>query len=858
VSNGKLKKKFVMSQLAHIASRSAVALVVINFLCATLTAQAQTRITRDADCQVTIVVPLEIYGPRASQELADQWKKSIESAWNGPTAEIARQIAVSEGLNDRAADDHDKIIEKYHEYLKKIGGDSNCATANCCKICVKVDIKYRQLDDPPSPGRHQIKVVAAHYGEMENGILKVKWYRSHVMRADGKTIESNLKSVSSGTWVNQAGWPPEAHEVGHLMGLADEYDDIGTDENGNPIGRAHEGHEDDLMANAWGWPTLAEYVQILGFAGLKIDCCKYPALTDQMVNDAIRKLVDAEVACDIDAIVKNLEHVRAYRDAIMNGPMQMEARIALIANGRLDRINEQIEHAEKKLRDCRLVENSKLAISQSSEVAKKCDGVAIQRLIRDLELYKTNLDKALQIENSYELMQQADQALWRLRTALKNCPPSQARLRFGTGFPLPVGISYSPIRVATDGGKWCTYGIGSGAPRQIVPVDDKGNPIVPSGATYVSNDRPPGDRAQQAASNAAATSSEVKVAPGDSVLKYVDTGEGKPAAKPGETKIAQPKQPNGEMKTITATDAPANPTNVPPQTTETPSAPATPQTTETPSAPATPQTTETPSAPTTTLTTEAPSTPATTPTTETPSAPAGTPTQTTETPPATTNTPDSTIHITLIVKATEEAKERGRQASSETGQRIEVAMLLPPNKSDLPGLHRTDTAQNNNLDDGYDGDSYKCVMPCTLGVAQKDLPHLAMSSLLKGTSSRNFRIEFDPPKSDGRVVEITDHGSIPDLSKGLPAGVIVTGVPIVIGNQVYLRLSSQIPADLKFPLDEKLSRLLGRKVVIDYCFDVQPGPPDGMQPRSFSALNHQLPDATVVLDRGVGVTGGPQ
>src|SRR5262249_49799892 len=81
-------------RFSHIASCLLVAAAVMSWSGA---APAQTSITKDGDCAYTIHVPLEIYGPNATPELAARWKRNIEAKWNGPTEEMVRKMYGGEG-----------------------------------------------------------------------------------------------------------------------------------------------------------------------------------------------------------------------------------------------------------------------------------------------------------------------------------------------------------------------------------------------------------------------------------------------------------------------------------------------------------------------------------------------------------------------------------------------------------------------------------------------------------------------------------------------------------------------------------------------------------------------------------------
>src|SRR5436190_24136764 len=117
-----------------------VALMAISALhFVDIQSSAQTVVTKDGDCEFTIHIPLEIYGPNATPELADRWKKNIEGAWNGPTEELVRNFYDSAGHRDEPLPVMDKnwrdrFKSQYEDMLTTVGDLSSAANVNCCKI----------------------------------------------------------------------------------------------------------------------------------------------------------------------------------------------------------------------------------------------------------------------------------------------------------------------------------------------------------------------------------------------------------------------------------------------------------------------------------------------------------------------------------------------------------------------------------------------------------------------------------------------------------------------------------------------------------------------------------------------------
>ncbi len=324
-------------------------------------ARAQTAITRAAECEVTIVVPIEIHGRRATPELADRWKKQIEAVWNGPTEEMVKEMAeyVDVLSKDHLLWDRDNLNQAYRDFLQSMGVNANCAMVNCCRICIRVDIRIRRPDDAPRPGYHQVEVHAAHEGKWSTagqipvigeyvGEFESEWFRSYVhWGAEGSGAPLNGATTGS-KWADEPDDPAWAHEVGHLMGLDDDYTDV-KDANGKVTGSepkpGHDGH--DLMASSQAWPEEDAFRRILAKKGLDINCCKDPAGVTEVTNKLVLDARNAAAACDRDMIQRMILELQAQRANIGKENIVLAVKFELVQS-----INATLALLEKALLDC--------------------------------------------------------------------------------------------------------------------------------------------------------------------------------------------------------------------------------------------------------------------------------------------------------------------------------------------------------------------------------------------------------------------------------------------------------------------------------------------------------------------------
>jgi len=89
------------------------------------------------------------------------------------------------------------------------------------------------------------------------------------------------------------------------------------------------------------------------------------------------------------------------------------------------------------------------------------------------------------------------------------------------------------------------------------------------------------------------------------------------------------------------------------------------------------------------------------------------------------------------------------------------------------------------------------------------------------------------------------------VKAGTPAGADVTYEEFSIGDRTFIRLVYEQAYGLDHDFDEQLKPVFGESYEEDYCRDKQPGPPLGMKPPSFSALNHDLPENTIKFGAAV-------
>ena len=343
------------------------------------------------------------------------------------------------------------------------------------------------------------------------------------------------------------------------------------------------------------------------------------------------------------------------------------------------------------------------------------------------------------------------------------------------------------ISTGTDGETWCTYGDGNGEETSIALTDENGVSVDELIETL------------------------------DSELEQVATLlESMPPAPP---------------ETPRPTEDVTTPSEQPPVTETVPEKPTTP--------PETPTTTE--------KVPEQPTTPPETPPTA--EKPPEKPTTPPETPPVTENVPEeptSEIPDTIFVKAKEEVLEGHPPGNPIENQ---VVKLFPPEEPALPGTGETKEAS----DTGFDKDPVECMTgaagDCEMQIPPEDRAEYDLPDT--GEIPAHYRADYDLPKDSGGVAETTGKPGEPDVTKGTPDGAEVATEAFNIGERSFIRFVYEQVFGLDHNFEEQFKPLFGDAYEEDYCRDKQPGPPLGNHPPSYSALNRDLPQATIKFGQAV-------
>jgi len=243
----------------------------------------RTTVAKTGDCEVTVTVPIEIHGSAASQALADQWQAEMEHKWNGPTAEMVAQLGERHGLDPRDPENFERLDEIARRMMAAGGVPTDATMVDCCTIKFVFDVRVR--GEEATRGYHQIEAVPEFEEREVRGKTRKFRVRDFVRGASGAHYFDRTGRWGAGSGEDSAA----AHEVGHLMGLGDEYDDthIMDTRTGKPaidrttgkpmvIGsKPKEGHESDVMADDphSGWPTEDGIRKILALGRVSCNCC---------------------------------------------------------------------------------------------------------------------------------------------------------------------------------------------------------------------------------------------------------------------------------------------------------------------------------------------------------------------------------------------------------------------------------------------------------------------------------------------------------------------------------------------------------------------------------------------------------
>ena len=232
------------------------------------------------------------------------------------------------------------------------------------------------------------------------------------------------------------------------------------------------------------------------------------------------------------------------------------------------------------------------------------------------------------------------------------------------------------------------------------------------------------------------------------------------------------------------------------------------------------------------------------PQTDTPTPSTSTPnvsTPTTDGPPPVTDNPPppDTIAITIFYKTSEDVLKQSGNGSELPSQTQKLLFATP----DLPGSGATKTAQDKDFDrDPVQGRSDPHGTS-TIQMHPADLSAYGMANVTPG----HYRVDVNLLRNSGVVAETTGRTVTPDLASVTPAGGHIVATTFKIGGRTMTRLEIELPYGANAEDLAPYIRLLGAKVVIDFCRTTKPSPPAGQEPASLGTIDHEVGVATVKL-----------
>ncbi len=184
--------------------------------------EEQTSSVTGGPCDYTVTVTAVFHGAGATDTLVETWETQAEEIWNGPTGS------------------------------REWGN-------GCCTVTFDFDFDVLEEGEDPPEGVHVIEVKdlsSAH----------TSWV-APPLPTPGST------ATTTAEWDNLDSGPVVAHEIGHLMGLDDEYhyDEDGNYVNDNP---QPEGSPPSIMAQTWnGAQPLTQHMDaIMAAADIQCEC----------------------------------------------------------------------------------------------------------------------------------------------------------------------------------------------------------------------------------------------------------------------------------------------------------------------------------------------------------------------------------------------------------------------------------------------------------------------------------------------------------------------------------------------------------------------------------------------------------
>jgi hypothetical protein len=295
-----------------------------------------------------------------------------------------------------------------------------------------------------------------------------------------------------------------------------------------------------------------------------------------------------------------------------------------------------------------------------------------------------------------------------------------------------------------------------------------------------------------------------------------------------------------------ATNTPATTIDRPPITTDTTvtnqpqSTPGT--TTDNPPSSSTPDQTPPPAASTAPPPTDTPTPGTSTPSASTATTDAPPPVADNPQPPDTPSTTD-TVVITIFYKTSEDVLQQSGNGSELPGQTQKLLFATP----DLPGSGANKAAQDIDFDrDPAQGKSGPHGTS-TIAMHPADLSAYGLADFTPG----HYRADVNLLRNSGVVADTTGRTVTSDVTSATAAGGHIVATTFKIGDQTMTRLEIELPYGANAEDLAPYTRILGAKVVIDYCRTTKPSVAYDDRPNSPSALNHEVAQATLRLDRRV-------
>ena len=186
--------------------------------------------------------------------------------------------------------------------------------------------------------------------------------------------------------------------------------------------------------------------------------------------------------------------------------------------------------------------------------------------------------------------------------------------------------------------------------------------------------------------------------------------------------------------------------------------------------------------------------------------------------------------------------EGGQTGNPIAGQNI----ALFPFKPALPVFDNPGPTGN---DFGFNRDPARCTTQpnggCNIPIQNDDRPLFGFPND-PNQPTNAFGMNIQPQKVNGGY--LTGNQPIPNFTPFLPNGVTpIVGDPLNINGETFTPIFFNFPFNVPFDVSNLQPQFPG--LLIDFCFTKQPGPPLGMEPESYSALNHELPQASVTIER---------